>query len=182
MINFLQTGGNTFVIYCDAANQFTEDYFLVGFENIFTKEWFYAYPTILRRNRRFVELSLSLVPESEEDPFDGSLYLSPNGNWDYRVWNTPNLDLDPIGQELVETGQMQLLTESPEIAYETFISDNENCQSIVYVSPIPDYCLIWNLTRNWWNKQHTQFGACSGQVWNTTELVFDTANPTWNNA
>lgn len=182
MINFLQTGGNEFIIYCDATTEFDLQYFLVGFQNVFTKDWYFAYPTINRRNRRFVQLNLALVPESEEDPFDGSLYLSPNGNWDYKVWNTDALDLDPANGVLVETGQMQLLTEYEEVAYETYISDNEDCQSVVYVSPIPDNCLIWNLTRNWWNKQRTQFGACSGQVWNTTEMVYNTANPNWNTA
>lgn len=182
MINFLQTGGNVFVIYCDASNDFSLDYFLCGFQNIFTQEWFYAYPTILRRNRRFVELSLSLVPIEDEDPHDGSINLSPNGNWNYKIWNTSQLDLDPANGLLVETGQMQLLTVNPEVVYLSYESNNENAAAIVYISPIPDDCLIWNLTRNWWNLQRTQFGACSGQVWDTTSLVYDTANPSWNNA
>lgn len=181
MIN-ISTGSNPFVIYCDAVNTFTEDYFLVGFQDIFTQQWFYVFPTILSRTTRFVSLSVDLVPDSEEDPFDGSIYMSPNGNWNYKVWNTPDLDLDPTTGTLVEMGQMQLLTELKEVNFDNYISDNEDAASKVYVSPIPDYCLIWNLTRNWWNKQHTQFGACEGQVWETTDVTYEEATPSWNNA
>lgn len=164
MINFLQTGTNNFVIYCDASTEFVEDYFLLGVQNIFTKEWSYVYPTIIKRNRRFVELCLALVALPDEDVFDGKINLSPNGFWDYKVWNTEFLDLDPASGNLVETGQMELLTENPEIVYEAYISDNEEFDSVVYISPIPDYCLVWNLTRNLWNREHTLWNACSTTV------------------
>lgn len=161
MINFLQTGTNNFVIYCDAVNEFDEPYFLLGVQNVFTKEWFYVYPTIVKRNRRFVEFCLLLVAPIDEDVYNGMINLSPNGFWDYKLWNTNVLDLDPASGNLVETGQMELLTENPELVYEAYISDNEDMASVVYVSPIPDYCLIWNLTRNLWNREHTLWNGCS---------------------
>jgi hypothetical protein len=164
MINFLQTGTNNFVIYCDAVNEFDETYFLLGVQNVFTKEWFYVYPTIIKRNRRFVEFCLALVAPIDEDVYDGKINLSPNGFWDYKVWSTNALDLNPANGNLVETGQMELLTQNPEIVYESYISDNEDFASVVYISPIPDYCLIWNLTRNLWNREHTLWNGCSAST------------------
>jgi len=178
----ITTGSNQFVIYCDAVNTFTEDYWLVGFHNIFTREWFYVFPTIISKTTRFVALSVDLVPDIEEDTYEGSIYLSPNGNWDYKVWNTADLDLDPTTGTLVEMGQMQLLTELKEVNFNNYVSDNEDATSKVYVSPISNYCLIWDLTRNWWNKEHTQFGACEGQVWEETDVVYEEASFIWNNA
>jgi len=140
MIQLQQQQGNEFVIYADTiSNDVTEygDYFLIGFQSGFTKEWVYVIPYVLTRNTRYLKFQITLVPNiSIEDPSNGIVYLTPSGNWDYKVWCTNYATLDPSTGNLIDSGQMILEDQTPpEVVYETFYSSNENMESVVYVDP-----------------------------------------------
>lgn len=91
MINLIPLQENNFIIYADTttAGAGVGNYFLVIFTNTASKQTFAVNPTIVRRNVRFVELSVDLVGVNEQDdPYNGKIYLYPEGNWEYTVFNT----------------------------------------------------------------------------------------------
>jgi hypothetical protein len=137
MIQLQQDTGNEFIIYADTITNNVEefgDYFLIGFQSGFTKEWSYVIPYVLTRNTRYLKFQITLVPNvSIEDPANGIVYLEPSGNWDYKVWNAEYATLDPANGNLIDNGQMILLNQDPpEIEFETYVSANDDLQAIVY--------------------------------------------------
>lgn len=100
MINLIPREVNNFVIYADTTSTGTDlgDYFLAIFTNTYSKQTFAVAPTIVRRNSRFVELEIELVGVNQQDnPYEGKIYLYPEGNWTYTVFNTnaPTLSSSP---------------------------------------------------------------------------------------
>lgn len=152
MIQLKQNASNQFVIYADTiSNDIQEfgDYFLIGFQNGFTKKWSYVVPTILRRNTRFIECEILVVPSlPEEDPLTASVYLAPSMNWTYKVWNTDEATLDPVLGKIIDQGQMILENQVvPEVQYTAYTGGNQNLRTFVYYSANG----IWNNTAQLWN-------------------------------
>lgn len=97
MINLTPRETNNFIIYADTSypGVGVGNFFLVVFTNTYSKQTFAVNPSIVRRNTRFVELEVDLVGvDQENDPYNGKIYLYPEGNWEYTVFNTniPTLD------------------------------------------------------------------------------------------
>ena len=152
MITLEQNAVNEFVIYADTIPNDAQsfgDYFLIGFQSGFTKYWSYVIPFVLKRNSRFLKFQISVVPSlPEEDPANGSLYLSPSGNWDYKIWNLEEPGLDPSAGYLIDEGQMIMLNQTPpEIQFTTYYSANDNLKSVVYYTANGG----WNNTAQLWN-------------------------------
>lgn len=99
MINLIPRETNNFIIYSDTTGTSgVGNFFLVVFTNTYSKETFAVNPSVIRRNTRFVELEVELVGvDQENDPINGKVYLYPEGNWTYVVFNTnaPTLSADP---------------------------------------------------------------------------------------
>ena len=141
MINLEQLASNEFVIYANTIDNDVQefgDYFLIGFRSGFTREWSYVIPFVLVRNTRFLKFQIELVANiSIEDPTNGEVYLTPSGNWDYKIWNTDYATLDPSIGTLIDSGQMILADQAPpEVIFETFVSANEDLQSVIFVPAI----------------------------------------------
>lgn len=137
MINLEQLTSNEFVIYANTIDNDVQefgDYFLIGFQSGFTKEWTYVIPFVLTRNTRYLKFTISLVANiSIEDPTNGIVYLSPSGNWDYKIWNTDYATLDPGIGTLIDSGQMILNDQNPpEVIFDTYVSANEDLQSVIF--------------------------------------------------
>lgn len=158
MIQLKQNGSNEFIIYADTiSNDIQEfgDYFLVGFQNGFTKKWSYVVPNVLKRNTRYLAFQIEVVPSlPEEDPLNAFVYLSPSMNWDYKVWNIDLPTLDPSYGTLVDKGQMILENQTPpEIPFVAYKSNNEDMKSFVYYTANG----IWNNTAQLWNYYETEW-------------------------
>jgi hypothetical protein len=142
---------NTFVIYVDTIDNEVQtygDYFLFGFENGFTREWTYVVPTVLTRNTRYIKFEITVTPNEVDYPLDGSVYLAPSGNWDYKLWNTATATLNPASGNLLDEGQMSLEDLSPaEVTFTPYVSNNESLSSYVYYSANG----VWNTTQNVWD-------------------------------
>lgn len=100
MINLVPRDTNNFIIYADTTSTGIDigDYFLVVFTNLSSKQTFAVNPTVIRRNSRFLELEVELVGvDQQDDPYNGKIYLYPEGNYDYMVFNTnaPTLTSEP---------------------------------------------------------------------------------------
>lgn len=98
MINLIPGQTNNFIIYADTVSTGTSvgDYFVVVFTNGFSKQTFAVNPTVIRRNYRFVELEVELVGvNQQDDPYNGKIYLYPEGNYTYTVFNTNQPTLTP---------------------------------------------------------------------------------------
>ena len=152
MINLQQNAVNEFVIYADTITNDAQafgDYFLVGFQSGFSKYWDYVIPFVVKRNSRFLQFEITLVPsQPEEDPANGKIYLSPSGNWDYKIWNLEFPGLDPAQGYLIDAGQMIMENQTPpEIDFTTYYSANDNLQSVIYYSAFGS----WNNTAQQWN-------------------------------
>lgn len=138
MIQIEPNSTNVFVIYADTISNSVDtfgDYFLIGFLNGFTKYWSYVVPNVISRNSRYIKFSINTVGENTDDPINGSIYLGPSGNWDYKVWNKAVENLSPTGI-LIDEGQMVLLESplDPELDFISYVSDNEKGKAIVYQS------------------------------------------------
>jgi len=152
MITLTPNTTNTFVIYVDTIDNDVQtfgDYFLLGFNNGFTRQWTYVVPSVLTRNTRYLKLEITLTPNvSIEDPLNGSVYLAPAGNWDYKLWNTSTATLNPAAGDLLDEGQMVLEDLTPnEINYTPYVSNNETNSSYVYYSSYG----VWNTTQTKWD-------------------------------
>lgn len=139
MIQLKQDSSNEFVIYANTISNSVEqfgDYFLIGFQNGFTKEWTYVVPYVLSRNSRYLKFQVSVVPSlPEEDPLNYSVYLSPSMNWDYKIWNLDYPTLLPDSGNLIDKGQMILENqEIPEVQFTAYVSPDDNLTSTVYYS------------------------------------------------
>jgi hypothetical protein len=102
MLNLTPNTNNNLIIYADTVgSDSVGNFFMFIFTNSYSRETFAVNPTIVRRNARFVELSVDLVGVNElNDPYNGKIYLYPAGNWTYTVFNTSAPSLDPLYQPL----------------------------------------------------------------------------------
>lgn len=160
MIKLEQNSSNEFIIYADTITNDVQtfgDYFLIGFNNGFTKEWIYVLPEVLVRNTRYLKLKVDLAANyPSEDPFNSLVFLTPSGNWDYKIWNTTYPTLDPSVGDLIDKGQMVLENEvPPELVYTPYVSDNETGIAYVYYSADGIWnntALLWNYAENNWQN------------------------------
>lgn len=139
MINLSVGNINNFAIYADTISndvQIFGDYFLIGFKNLYTRQWTYVIPEVLKRNSRFIQFNLVVVEgNSPDDPLNGIISLFPPGNWEYKLYNLDNPVLDPSNAILIDSGQMIMAEYNPpEIVQYTYTSDNEYLTSIIYYS------------------------------------------------
>jgi hypothetical protein len=170
MLNLTPKSTNNLVIYADTvtAGGATGAYFTMLFTNAYSRQTFAVVPTIVRRNARFVELEIELVNyDQADDRANGQIYLYPEGNFDYMVFNTTSPILN-VGSQFtcstwandeefwnywldhfavctgtateIDRGQAFLYSPEPcnrEYEFVAYESNNEFLQSIVYVTGIP---------------------------------------------
>lgn len=184
MILLKQNSANEFVIYANTISNDLQDfgdYFLIGFQNGFTKEWSYVVPYVLTRNTRFIKLQIDIVPSfPEEDPLNNVIYLSPSMNWDYKIWNTENPTLDPAFGTLIDNGQMMLENQVPsEVPFVSYESPNDTLKAYVYYTANG----IWNNTSNLWNYFQSVWGkdyrpkpVPNNSLWMTEEDTWQNEN------
>ena len=170
MLNLTPNSTNNLIIYADtvSAGQSVGNYFTLAFTNSYTKQTWTVLPSVVRRNTRFLELEIDLVGVTGfNDPINGSIYLYPEGNFEYEVWNTSaatitttaplnkydwrNLgDLDAfiasvwtaqgITYKSLDQGQAFLYAEEPclhEIEFVPYEGGNNWLDNIVYVTGVP---------------------------------------------
>lgn len=142
MINLINRQVNSdIIIYVntmDADIPYDSNTFLFGFKNGFTHKWSYVVPRIVRQNSRYTQFEIELVIPNEEDGESGLIHMSPSGNYDYKLWATPELTLSPEFGEILDEGQAYLESSCDENENIIFVSDNENAKSIVYLTPYAD--------------------------------------------
>jgi hypothetical protein len=168
MINLEPRKTNNFIIYADTVSPSKKvgDYFFMTFTNTFTKQVFGVVPKIIKRNQRFVELQIENVGVNGQDQaLDGKIYLFPDGNFTYNVFNTDVPTLDPQNPCLVwntaedfwnfattlwnvcgiirfsqiDAGQSFLYSEVPcqrEVEFIPYES-NDDLRNIVFISGVP---------------------------------------------
>jgi len=132
---------------------FAQNNLLIGFQNGFTKDWHYVVPEIIIQNTRYTRFAFTMVLPSYGDPLNGVVEISPTGNYDYKIWATPTVTLDPIGGYLLDEGQTYLEVVQ-EISNVTFVSDNETDLSIVYLTRDCSDCPIWSTDPDYWNMAY----------------------------
>lgn len=129
---------------------FAENHLLLGFQNGFTKEWSYVIPQIIVQNTRYTQFKFDIVLPPYGDPSAGVMELSPNGNYDYKIWATSEITLDPTNAYLIDESQIWLEL-ADEIEYTTYISNNEAEENIVYLTRDCSDCPIWSTDPDYWN-------------------------------
>ena len=170
MLNLTPNSTNNLIIYADTISAGTSvgNDFTISFTNLYSKQVWTVLPTIVRRNTRFLELEIDLVGVTGFNaPYNGSIYLYPEGNYDYEVWNTsaPTVtssgalstytwdnpgDFDyyvattwasqGISYESIDLGQAFLYSEVPcarEIEFVPYEGGNNWLDNIVYVTGVP---------------------------------------------
>ena len=165
MINLqpLSTNGDI-IIYVntlDADIPFDSNLFLFGFKGGFTNEWTYVIPNIVIQNSRYTKFSIELTTLSAEDPENGMVYLSPAGNFDYKLWAIEDITLDPSNAYILDMGQAFLEPCVDEVDTVVYISDNESERNIVYVDVICGECIKWNTSPDKWNLAVQLWEACN---------------------
>ena len=181
MINLEQLAANEFVIYANTIDNDVQefgDYFLIGFQSGFTKEWTYVIPFVLTRNTRYLKFTITLVANiSIEDPTNGEVYLAPSGNWDYKIWNTDYATLDPAIGTLIDSGQMYLNDQTPpEVVFETFVSNNEDLQSVIF-TPATGPSEVVYISNNEQLESYVYY--TSNGVWNNTSNLANYDENQW---
>lgn len=141
MINLSVGNLNQFVIYADTIDNSVidyGDYFLIGFKSLYTNQWSYVVPDVIKRNSRFVQFNITVVEgDSPDDPLNGILAVFPPGNYSYKCWNISSPTLDPSAGILIDEGQMIMADYNPpEIETYTYISNNETFRSVIYYSGV----------------------------------------------
>jgi hypothetical protein len=141
MLNLTAGQTNNAIIYADTiSNDMVSygDYFLLGFQDTYSKNWAYVIPTVATRNSRYVKLVFDVASANIEDPENGIVWLFAPGNWTYKVWNTLTPTLDPSIGDLIDQGQMYLNHYTPsEIVFTSYTGGNENLSNIIYYSGAP---------------------------------------------
>lgn len=136
MINLTPQTVNNFIVYYDTINSpdIVGNYFLIRFTNEFSKEPYYVLANIIKRNTKFIELSINLVPSAgANDPLNGDILLEYDGNFDYKIWNIINPVLNPAGGAIIDEGQAFLAPDpTPEISWDYFQSSVNN--NLVYLT------------------------------------------------
>ena len=119
------------------------DYFLIGFQSTYTKEWYYVIPEIIVRNSRYVKLQIDVTSADIDDPANAVIYLFPPGNYTYKLWNTDSPTLDPAAGDQLDKGQIYLTPfNPPEIEFIPYTEGNEDLSNIIYYSGEDVGCII----------------------------------------
>lgn len=96
MLNLTPGSTNNVIIYADTLSGSVGNYFMVILTNAYSRQTFAVNANVVRRNSRFVELSFDTVTVQQySHPLDGKVYLYPEGNYDYIVFNTNAPTTDP---------------------------------------------------------------------------------------
>jgi len=165
MINLRNLAVNTdIIIYVntlDADIPFETNTFLFGFKGGFTNVWTYVVPTIVKQNTRYTQYSIELVTVGNEDPEDSKVVISPDGNYDYRLWATDGVTLDPYSAYLLDEGQMYLDGSAEEVQNITYISDNDPERNVVYLTRAESICNKWNTDPDAWNLAVQKWNECN---------------------
>ena len=137
------------MIYADTIDNSIHDYgdyFLLGFKSLYTNNYSYVVPRIIKRNYRFIQFEIDVFEENdpEQDPLNGYIDVFPPGNYSYKCWNTEIPILDPSAGFLIDQGQMIMAAyKPPEVQQVSYVSDNETFLNIIYYSgEITSNCFI----------------------------------------
>jgi hypothetical protein len=137
MINLTAGETNQIIIYADTISNAEisyGDYFLFGFQDTYSKEYFYVIPDYTTRNTRFINFQVMVADTCIIDPNLPEIFLQLPGNWNYKLWNMVSPSLDPADGDLIDQGQAFLNPyEPPEVGFVEYVSDNENLESEVYM-------------------------------------------------
>ena len=137
MINLTAGQVNQIIIYADTvsnADVSYGNYFLFGFQDTYSKEWFYVIPDYTTRNTRYVNFQIEVSDACIDEPGSGTIFLRLPGNWNYKLWNMVSPSLDPADGDLIDQGQAFLNPyDPPEVGFIEYESDNENLESEVYM-------------------------------------------------
>lgn len=170
MLNLQPLSQNNLIIYADTYGTAIGDYFTIVFTNLYSKQTFSVAANVVRRNSRFVELSVELVGvNSLDNAINGQIYLYPEGNFDYTVFQTSGPTIQPNGDLIcaqwdteddfwnfsnivwnlcgiqsliIDRGQAFLYAEDPcehEIEFVAYEGGNNILDAIVYVTGVPLY-------------------------------------------
>tara|TARA_R110000823_G_scaffold279666_1_gene397899 strand:- start:103 stop:735 length:633 start_codon:yes stop_codon:yes gene_type:complete len=137
MINLTAGEVNQIIIYADTvsnADVSYGNYFLFGFQDTYSKEYFYVIPDYTTRNTRFINFQVEVSDACIDEPGSGVIFLRLPGNWNYKLWNMVSPSLDPADGDLIDQGQAFLNPyDPPEVGFVEYVSDNENLESEVYM-------------------------------------------------
>lgn len=137
MINLTAGQVNQIIIYADTvsnADVSYGNYFLFGFQDTYSKEWFYVIPDYTTRNTRFVNFQVEVSDACIDEPGSGVIFLRLPGNWNYKLWNMVAPSLDPADGDLIDQGQAFLNPyDPPEVSFIEYESANDNLESEVYM-------------------------------------------------
>jgi len=165
MINLRNLSINTdIIVYVntqDADIPFDSNTFLFGFKGGFTNVYTYVVPKIVKQNTRYTQFEIELVTVGNEDPENGKVFLSPSGNYDYKLWATETVTLDPFSGFILDEGQMFLDGNSDEMQTITYISDNDPERNIVYLTRTESVCNLWNTDPDTWNLAVQKWNECN---------------------
>jgi hypothetical protein len=172
MLNLTPNSTNNLIVYADtvSAGYSAGNDFTISFTNLYSKQVWNVLPSIIRRNSRFIEFEIDLVGVTGfNDPVNGSIYLYPEGNYDYEVFNTSAATIGVTGPlqtytwinpgefefyvdttwasqgityKSIDLGQAYLYSEVPclrEIEFVPYEGGNNWLDNIVYVTGIPLY-------------------------------------------
>jgi len=145
----------------DADIPYTSNLFLFGFKNGFTNKWTYVIPDIIIQNTRYTKFGIELVNTIDQDPENGKVTLSPDGNYDYKLWAIDTATLDPSYGYVLDEGQMYLEGSSEETPNVVYISDNEAEENIVYLTSNDVNCLVWNTAPDLWQFTVSTWNSCN---------------------
>jgi hypothetical protein len=137
MINLTAGQVNQIIIYADTvsnADVSYGNYFLFGFQDTFSKEYFYVIPDYTTRNTRFINFQVEVSDACLDEPGSGTIFLQLPGNWNYKLWNMVSPSLDPADGDLIDQGQAFLNPYNPpEVSFIEYESANDNLESEVYM-------------------------------------------------
>jgi hypothetical protein len=165
VINLQNLTTNNIIIYVNVADveinpYYDSNLFLFGFKNGFSRQWSYVIPNIVTSNTRYTEFEIELTIPADEDPENGIVYLSPSGNWDYKLWAIDDITLDPTFGVLIDKGQMYLENVTAEIPSVVYLSDNDSDKNIVYLSTNEATCATWSSFPDVWNLTALEWDQC----------------------
>lgn len=98
MLNLTPNSTNNLIIYADTVSPelFVGNDFLLVFTSTSSQQTTAVFATVIRRNTRFVELEINLVGVNGQNlPLNGDIYLYPDGNFTYQVFNLDQPTTDP---------------------------------------------------------------------------------------
>ena len=172
MLNLTPNSLNNLIIYADTVSpgMGVGNFFTIVFTNSYSKQTFSVAANVVRKNTRFVELEINLVGvDGLNNPIQGDIYLYPEGNYDYMVFNTnaPTITFESplscaawatdedfwnfaltvwnvceIEFQQIDRGQAFLYSDVPcerEIEFVPYTGGNELLDAVVYVTNTPLY-------------------------------------------